>query len=328
MTSPWELPDLVSLRLVVEVVDRRSIGAAARQLGISQPAASARLAALERRLGVQLCLRGATGVRPTPAGELVRGWAAEVLDAAERLTVGVEAMRLKRAGDARVAASLTIADYLMPTWVHALRRVSPEASVRIEVANSAEVVRSVSDGEVELGFVEGGGPPAGLHSQVIGTDELVVVVTPAHPWAHRHAREIDVAELAGTPLVVREPGSGTREVLERALRAASRRATGRSRTGAPLFVAALELGSTRAIKSAVLAGDGPGVVSALAVAEELTRGELVRIELTGTRLTRRLRAVWAVDRPPTGAAIALLAIATDGPSASRRERRARALSAR
>ncbi len=319
VTSPWELPDLVSLRLAVEVLDRRSIGAAARQLGISQPAASARLAALERRLGVQLCLRSPTGVRPTPAGVLVRDVAAQVLEAAERLAIEVEALRDDGGGDARIAASLTIADYLLPGWLHQLRRRWPSASVRLEVANSAEVVRAVSAGEVELGFVEGGSAPVGLHAQVIGTDELAVVVTPEHPWARRPVRVVDTDELAGTPLVVRERGSGTREVLERGLRGTGRRATGGGGTGgsaggrgsgrAP-FLAVLELGSTSAIKAAVRAGDGPGVVSALAVADEVARGELVRVAVTGARLQRRLRAVWPRDRLPDGVAGALLAIAT------------------
>lgn len=298
----------MSLRLLVEVVDRRSIGAAARQLGISQPAGSERLAALERRLGVQLCLRGPTGIRPTPAGLSVREWAVEVLEAAERLALGVATLNREREGDARIAASLTIADYLMASWVHALRRSSPGASVRLEVANSAEVVRSVADGAADLGFVEGGGPPAGLVSQVIGADELVVVVTPAHPWAHRASRAVEAAELAVTPLVVREEGSGTRDVLERALRAAGRRAAGRRGLHGPAFVAALELGSTRAIKAAVLAGDGPGVVSALAVAEELACGDLVRIGVDDARLTRRLRAIWREECPPVGAAGSLLSI--------------------
>lgn len=311
MTSPWELPDLVSLRLAVEVLDRRSIGAAARQLGISQPAASARLAALERRLGVQLCLRSPTGVRPTPAGVLVRDVAAQVLEAAERLAIEVEALREDAGGDARVVASLTVADYLLPGWLHTLRRRWPSASVRLEVANSAEVVRAVSAGEVELGFVEGGSAPVGLHAQVIGTDELAVVVTPEHPWARRAVRAVDTAELARTPLVVRERGSGTREVLERGLRDAARRAGGGGRAnGRTPFLAALELGSTSAIKAAVRAGDGPGVVSALAVADEVARGELVRITVADARLQRRLRAVWPRDLLPSGVAGALLAIAT------------------
>lgn len=317
MTSPWELPDLVSLRLLVEVVDRQSIGAAARHLGMSQPAASERLAGLERRLGVPLCVRGPTGARPTPAGEVVRDWAAEVLQAAERLTAGAATLRGEGGGEARVVASLTVADYLVPAWLHALRRADPRASLRLEVANSAEVVRVVEAGEADLGFVEGGSVPASLAWRIVGEDELVVAVTPAHPWARRRPPTVRADELARTPLVVREHGSGTREVLERALRGASRRGGGRGapsrphpHPGAPPFAVAFEVGSTRAIKAAVRAGDGPAVVSALAVAEEVSRGELVAVGVEDLTLTRRLRAIWPHERPPSGTAGALLSIAS------------------
>lgn len=310
MTSPWELPDLVSLRLLVEVLERRSIGAAARHLGMSQPAASERLAGLERRLGIPLCLRGPAGVRATPAGEVVRDWAAEILAGAERLAAGVTALREEQAGQLRVASSLTVADYLVPGWVHALRRMAPEATVRLEVANSTEVVRAVAAGAADLGFIEGGRAPDGLAARSLRNDELVVVVATDHPWSRRQPPRVSAAELASIPLVVREEGSGTRDVLERALRAARRRAPDRPGPGAAPFRIAFEVGSTQAIKAAVLAGDGPAVVSALAVADELGRGELVAVEVDGVRLSRRLRAVWRDEAPPTGAGATLLAIAS------------------
>jgi DNA-binding transcriptional LysR family regulator len=310
LASPWELPDLISLRLLVEIVDHQSIGAGARQLGISQPSASERLARLERRLGIQLCTRGPRGVHPTPAGELVRDWAAEVLEHLDRLVDGVATLRSDRIADVRIAASLTVADYLVPGWVHALRRAMPEASIHLEVANSGEVVRAVTAGEADLGFVEGGSLLPRLASKVIAHDELVVVVTPEHPWARRSPPTISAAELAHTPLIAREPGSGTRDVLERALRAANRRELSPPPPGSPPFRVAFEAGSTGAIKAAVLAGDGPAVVSVLAISEEVARGELVVVHVESLRLARRLRAIWRESKPPAGAGAALLRIAS------------------
>ncbi len=316
MTSPWELPDLVSLRLLVEILDRSSIGAAARQLGISQPAASERLRALEHRLGVQLCVRSPRGVHPTPAGTLVRDWAADVLSGAERLATGVAALRAEQAGRLRVAASLTVAEHLFPGWVHALRRTAPGAVVHLEMANSTEVAAALRAGRCDLGFIEGGSPPRGLHSRTVLHDRLTVVVPPDHRWAKRRPPRTTPEELAATPLVVREEGSGTREVLERALHPPGSRTAPRA---APPFRAALELGSTRAITAAVLAGEGPAVISVLAAADLLGRGELVAVDVAGADLSRRVRAVWREDRPPAGAAAALLAIAgrTAPPGAAR-----------
>ena len=348
MTSPWELPDLVSLRLLVEILDRSSIGSAARHLGISQPAASERLRALEQRLGVQLCVRSPRGVHPTSAGTLVRDWAADVLASAERLATGVAALHAEKAGRLRVAASLTVAEHLFPGWVHTLRRSMPDAVVRLEMANSAEVAQALHDKRCDLGFIEGGSTPRGLHGRTVLRDRLTVVVPADHPWARRRPPRVTRAELAATPLVVREEGSGTRDVLEQALAAANAENSGhatrpeqdetsghtvnagrrrrpgmaarpgrepdlpaatRSVSSPPLRVA-LELGSTRAITEAVLAGEGPAVISVLAVSDLLGRGELVAVDVAGTDLSRRVRAVWRDDQPPAGAAAALLTIAT------------------
>ena len=323
VTSPWELPDLVSLRLLVEALDRSSIGAAARELGVSQPAASERLRALEQRLGVQLCIRSPRGVRPTPAGTVVRDWAADILAGAERLATGVATLRAEQAGQLRVAASLTVAEHLFPGWVHALRRAAPNAAVRLEVANSAEVAAALGAGRCDLGFIEGGGAPRTLQSRTVMHDRLTVVVAPGHQWARRRPPRVTPAELASTPLVVREEGSGTRDVLERALHLRTRRPsahgipTGRDperdtsrQAGAPPFRTALELGSTRAVTAAVLAGEGPAVVSVLAVTDLLGRGELVAVDVEGIDLARRVRAVWREGHPPAGAAATLLAIAS------------------
>ena len=303
MSNPWDLPDLVSLRLVVEVLDGGSIGEAARRLGVTQASASERLATLERRLGVTLFARSRRGTRPTDEGRAVADWAGEVLAAADRLVAGVVALRDRSIGTVRVAASLTVADYLVPGWLSVLRRQLPAAAVQLEVANSAAVAAAVAAGTVELGFVEGGGRPAGLVSRTVRDDRLVVVVPPDHRWARRRA-PLTPAELAATPLIARERGSGTREVLEQALAEAVPAAAG----GGHLTIGAA-LGSTQSIKAAVLAGQGPGVVSELAVGDELARRQLVEVPVDGLVLVRRIRVVWRQHRPPSGATATLVAIA-------------------
>jgi DNA-binding transcriptional LysR family regulator len=303
MSNPWELPDLVSLRLVVEVLDGGSIGEAARRLGITQASASERLATLERRLGVTLFARSRRGTAPTDDGRAVADWASEVLDAADRLVSGVVALRERSIGTVRVAASLTVADFLVPGWLSVLRRRVPGVAVQLEVANSSAVAAAVAAGSVDLGFVEGGGRPPGLVSRTVRDDRLVVVVPPDHRWARRRA-PLSASELAATPMVVREHGSGTREVLEQAVAVASSHpgSTQRITVGAAL-------GSTQSIKAAVLAGQGPGVVSELAVGDELARHQLVEVPVDGLVMVRRIRVVWRQDRPPSGAIATLVAVA-------------------
>ena len=296
MPLPPRTPDLASLDLLASVAEAGSLGRAAQHHGITQPAASQRVRALERVLGVQLLERAATGSRLTPAGAAVVDWAAPILAGVHALVAGVEALR-SQGHRLSVAASMTIAEYLMPGWLVALRRSRPEVTVALDVGNSEHVSTAVADGRAELGFVEGPAPPAGLRHRAVGHDRLVVVVAPDHPWARRR-RPLTARELAETPLVSRERGSGTRDTLEAVL----------ARRG-PVPVPAAELASTTAIKAAVAAGAGPAVLSALAVAGELAADRLVEVAVADVPLARTLRAIWHPDRPLGRDARALVALA-------------------
>lgn len=289
-------PDLESLRLLVQVAELGSVGKAARATGIAQPSATKRLAALERRARLPLLVRGPQGSALTDDGKLVVAWAVKLLAAADEFQTSLGALRSSRAATLRIAASMTIAEALLPRWLHDLRRVSPSVHVGLTVTNSTEVARLVlGTSDVDLGFVEGPGVLEGLASRVVGTDELIVVVTPAHPWARRR-RALVAAELAATPLVVREEGSGTRETLDRVL--------ARHDPVTPQ----LALGSNAAVKGAAVAGIAPAVLSRRAVEAELAAGSLVAVEVTDLRLERRLRAVWPKGRRVTGPAATLLQV--------------------
>jgi DNA-binding transcriptional LysR family regulator len=309
-----DLPDLASLRLLVDVGELGSLGQAARASGIAQPSASKRIAMLERRLGLPLLERTPRGSKLTTQGAMVAGWAAQVLAATAELLRGAQAVRRGREAHLRVAASMTVAEYLLPRWLGELQEREPRVQVGLDVMNSADVAALVMAGrseegdsgagedaaeEVELGFVEGPAVPAGLAAQVVATDRLVVVVAGGHPWARRRT-PLRAAELAATALVVRERGSGTRETLDRAMEG--------------LVVAAprLELGSNTAIKGAARVGAAPAVLSGYAVEAELATGRLVEVATTGIDLGRRLRAVWREGRRLTGPAGTLLAIALSG----------------
>ncbi|MEU4549877.1 LysR family transcriptional regulator [Nonomuraea dietziae] len=292
-----ELPDLESLQLLVDVGLLGSLGQAARAAGIAQPSASKRIARLERRLGVPLLERTPRGSALTAEGRMVAGWAAHVLAAARELMRGVEAVRQGEAAQLHVAASMTVAEYLVPRWLGELQAREPDIQVGLDVMNSTDVAARVLGEKVELGFVEGPTVPDGLASRVVATDRLVVVVGPAHPWARRRT-VLRVAELAATPLVVREPGSGTRETLDLAF------------AGQHVASPRLELGSNSAVKGAAQAGSAPAVLSGHAVEAELATGRLVEVPLAGLNLVRSLRAVWRRGRTLTGPAATLLAIAS------------------
>jgi DNA-binding transcriptional LysR family regulator len=295
---PPSTPDLIALDLLDSVAELGSLGRAASRHRMSQPAVSMRMSQLERRLGLTLLQRSPTGARLTPAGERVVALSRRVLSETRELMAGVEALVAEATSHLRVAASLTVAEYLLPGWLAVLHRKSPDAILAVEVTNSTQVVARVREQHADVGFVEGHQPwPGAMKTVVVRTDHLVMVVDPSHPWAHRQS-PVTGPELAAAELIVREPGSGTRQVLEDALGA----------FGGLHFH--LELGSTAAILAAARRGEGPAVLSALATADDLDAGRLVAVPTEGIKLARSLRAVWPTDRPLPPLARDLLSIAS------------------
>jgi DNA-binding transcriptional LysR family regulator len=306
--------DVGALRALREVGRHGSIAAAAAVLGVSQQALSARMRTLERSMDITLLARTPTGSHLTEQGQLVVGWAEDVLDAADRLEAGVRSIRSGVSHRLAIAASQTVAEHLVPHWLVELRSIEQASAeqastgqasaeqapgalptvVELTVANSTGVVELVRDVKVRLGFIETPHLPADLVTAHLRDDEMLVVTAPGHPWARRR-RPLSLAEIAATPLVMREAGSGTRVTLTDYLAAQHPPLTARI---------AMELGTSAAVRSAIAAGVGPGVLSRLAVRDDLVLGRLVAIEVAGPPLKRQLTAVWRPDLdplPPEGA---------------------------
>jgi DNA-binding transcriptional LysR family regulator len=288
-------PDLHALELLVAVGELDSLSAAARRTGTAQPNASRTVARLERRWGVRLLERSSRGSVLTPDGRQLASSAERVLARCRQLQQEVEQLRGAAAGHVTAAASITVAEYLAPAWLAQFRLTHPEVELRLQVCNSAEVLRRTTAGEVDVGFVETPQLPPGLGGTTVATDRLLLVVTPDHPWADRPGG-IEAAELAAEPLVVRESGSGTRSTLDQAL------------AGHHQVPPAMELSSNAAVLGAARAGAGPAVLSELVVRAEVDSGRLRTVPVHDRQLERRLHAVW---RPPlsSGPAADLVAIA-------------------
>lgn len=292
-------PDLAALDLLVGIDDHGGLGAAARRAGIAQPNATRMLRRLEKQLGAVLVRRGRTGSALTPEGTVVAHWAREVLADTARMLDAAAALRVDAPPELVVAASMTVAEHLIPRWLGEFRAVRSDVQIQLQVHNSMQVCDAAAAGECDVGFVEGPSVPQGLYSTPVARDRLVVVVAPGHPWARRR-RPLTVAELAATPLVVREVGSGTRRTLDLALEEYDR--------PPPL----LELGSSAAVRTSVLGGVGPAVLSTLAVSEYLDSGRLRAVDVDGLDLSRVLRAVWRPPRVLTGPAGELVRLITRG----------------
>lgn len=277
---PSRVPPVEQLATLVAVDDHRSIAGAARDQGLSQQTVSARVAAAEKTLGVTVFRRGVGGSEPTERGAVVLEAARQLLAAAGEFVRTVDgATREDAVRSLPVAVSNTVAELYFPTWAARFHRENPAVRLLLRSRNSAEVCDAVAAGECVLGFVEGAEIAHGLASDVVGVDDLILVVPASHPWA---GTEVTVGQLRRTPLIVRERGSGSREIVEAALGSVAEPAG--------------EFGSLSAQRAAVTGMGEPTVIAARAVEPQIASGELVRVPVSGVTFRRLLRAVYPRGR--------------------------------
>jgi DNA-binding transcriptional LysR family regulator len=251
---------LRQLEVFLAVARSESVSRAASELGMSQSAVSGALADLERQFDIQLFDRVGKRLRLSQLGHSLR----PRCDALHEQAVELEQALSNESdvGVLRVGATLTIGNYVAVPLIARFMREHPGARVTLEVANTAEIARKVTNFEIDVGLVEGELHDAELDVSVWCDDELVVFCAPSHPFAQRSALDDD--DLRGAVWIVRETGSGTRQAFEQAMRGILSE-----------LQIALELQHTEAIKSAVESGLGVGCVSRLALTDAFQRGALV-----------------------------------------------------
>jgi DNA-binding transcriptional LysR family regulator len=264
------------LAAFVAAAEAGSVHGAAEALHLTQSAVTKRLAALERRVGARLLDRGRFGVRLSPPGQALLPYAQQALEALAAADAALADPEARR--DAvRLAASHTIGEFLLPTWLAFYRLEMGDGAVTVNVVNSETVLAQVRDGAVDVGFIEAPADLRGLASLVLARDEIVVVVAAGHPWARRRALPPDA--LPAEPFVSREEGSGTRQVAADALRG----------VGIELHPA-LQAASSQSLKRMV-AERGFTLLSRRTIEAEEAAGTLRAVPVSGVDLTRDLRAV-------------------------------------
>jgi DNA-binding transcriptional LysR family regulator len=277
------------LRLLVALADAGSVTAAARAAGISQPALSQNLRAIERHYGFPLLMRAGRRVVLTRAARQAVDYARRILRLAEESERAAWALVDLEAGGLSVGATSTVGTYLVPRALAEFRRRFPAVECQLRIGGTQDVERWVLQGVIDVGAVSETGQRLEAVVTPFRRDELVVVAAASHPLAT--IARLDGAALAAHPLIVREPGSGTRQTLERALAAA----------GLALEVL-FELPDTGAILHSVAAGLGASVMSGLAVAEPALGLRLRVRRVAGLDLSRYLAVVTHPDVEPGPAA--------------------------
>jgi DNA-binding transcriptional LysR family regulator len=264
------------LEILLGVARLESVTKAADELRLTQSAVSMALTGLERDAGGQLFKRIGKRMILNERGRMI-------LPEAEAALAGVRSFDALLSpsgglrGDLRIGASTTIGNYLLPSIVADFARANPEVRVSMQVGNTAQMCAELADGNIDLALVEG---PVHLHSLDVKKwrgDELVVIVNRDDEWLHH--RRVTAKMLSAAKWIMRERGSGTREVFEKAMQERVDR-----------YKVLLELGHTEAIKKAVEAGLGASCLSRLAVSRELEHGWLYEVR-TPLKLKRDLSLV-------------------------------------
>jgi len=286
----------LQLEVFLAVAREKSFSLAAKKVHSSQPTLSEHISELERELGKHLFFRRGHRrvVTVTEAGRIFEQFA-------ERAVLAVEGARQALAdldglghGSLLIGASTTPGLYVLPRVVAAFRTKYPGVDVKLQIANSQAIEGRVRERELDLGIVGGHALRPGEECLAAGMpDELVLIVSPRHAWARR--RDIPAPALVDQPLLMREAGSATRDVTERALQRAH-----------VTFRVAMELDHTEAIKQGVMAGLGVAFVSTYAVRGELATGRLRALRLRGIRVQRHFHVIHHEARRVTASARAFM----------------------
>lgn len=264
---------LRQLEVFTEVLKSGSTTQASLVLSLSQSAVSAALADLEGQLGVQLFDRVGKRLVVNEHGRLLYPKALALLEQ----SVEIEKLFRKDNGALRIYASSTIGNYLMPATIARYRQDFPSIPLDLYVGNTQDVVNAVSEFRVDLGLIEGPCHHPDLVTEPWLEDELVVFCAPGNPLI---ADDFTLQTLADAPWILREHGSGTREVLDHLLLA-----------HLPHFRLVMELGNSEAIKHAVRHGIGISCLSRHVIADQLAAGTLVELPVPLPHLTRTLYLV-------------------------------------
>ena len=293
--------DTRQLAAFCAVVERRSFSQAAERLGVTQPAVSLQVRALEKRLGTQLLDRSGRRVEPTEAGmRLYRG--------AQRL-LALEAQLLDEVageaegelrGELQIGASTGPAAVVVPLLLGEFQREHPAVRVVLTVADTQAVVDRVSVRELELGIVGAARRHRGVVYEPFFDDEVILAVPPGHPFA---GRTVTLDELRAESLIVMQEGAGVRQIVEDELRTLGLRLRD--------LDVRLELGLQESVRSAVQAGYGVTFISRPAVEPELAAGTLAAARVEGLEPKREISLARASGRTPTRAADAFVRFARE-----------------
>jgi DNA-binding transcriptional LysR family regulator len=269
--------DLWQLKIFCKVVELKSFSKAAQAVNLSQPTVSSHIKDLENHLDCLLIERLAKQAVPTPSGRLLYHFATKLLALRDEAEKALFDYHGRHQGELPVGGSTIPGNYLLPAIIGAFRSQYPRIRIKLTIGDSREIVDKILAGQVELGLIGAHYDAQHVHYEALATETIRLVVAPGHRWWRKSSIHVDA--LREEPLIVREPGSGTRKTLE----------VGLQKIGCRLsdFNVIAEMGSTTAVLQGIKNGLGVSMLSMPAVQEDLRYETLWALEVEGLNLERQ-----------------------------------------
>jgi DNA-binding transcriptional LysR family regulator len=264
------------LKVFCTVADTKSFSKTSEIIHLTQPAVSLQIQALEEKYETKLFDRSSSTVTLTPSGEILYKYAKEILalySSAEK-AIGKQTGIVK--GSLTIGAGSNIGNYILPSVITEFQNMHPKIKLYLLVGNTKRVMELLNSGNIDLGLVEGDVAKQKMIVKKLISDELLLIVSPGHPWAKR--KEVSISELAKEPFIIREAGSGTRQIIEKFL--------GRHGLSFHDMRISTVLGSTEAIKDAVENGLGISIISRWAARKESKYGTLHLLGIKEEKMIR------------------------------------------
>lgn len=292
--------DLRRLEVFAKVFECRSFSRAAEEVYLSQPTVSGHIKSLEEELGVRLFDRLGREILPTRSADLLYEYAQRILALVQEAQRAMDAFLGRLRGELVVGGSTIPGQWVLPAFIGRFRLLHPEVKVTLKIGDTRQIVEQVLSGELEAGLVGATMEEERLSFTPLMDDYVCLAAWPGHPYGD----SLKAKDLGTVPLVFREPGSGTRMFLTKALKKAGLEVS-------DLNVAA-EMGSTMAVVQAVRSQVGLGFVSRRAIVEELAAGRLTEVAVAGLDLRRRFYLVVRKKRTHSPSAQAFIALCMAG----------------
>lgn len=282
--------NLQNLRVFLKVAELEHVTRASEELHLSQPAVTKSIQSLEHEVNLELIERQGRRIVLSHAGRVLQSYARQIFALEREMEEALAALRDLEGGEVTLAANTTAGVYLLPPIVARFRARYPHVVLNIAILNSHEIVEGTLNWKLDFGIVEGTAStlPVALKVEVFAHDELVLIVAPGHRW---HGLSVGPEALGEEMLLLRERGSGIREVIEQALHRHHVQIQ-------PLFT----LTDNEAVKQMVMNGIGVAIVSSLTVQRELTNGDLVRVPIAGLDLHPQFSLIQRLDKQLSRAA--------------------------